>query len=143
MRFDNPETPVTSEELTKIESNLALSIHQDLKSLYLRSNGGSPEPYVYEDDSVDTVVASFLPISSSSGKRTAADTYMHLVRAKKIVPQHYFPFAVDGGGDYFFVDCSSANGMVHFYRSDSPVNEESLVSLGVGIGAFWSKLKPE
>lgn len=143
MRFDNPEVPVTSDEIKVIESNLSLSIPQELKEQYLRSNGGSPDPYVYEDDNVDTVVASFLPLVSSRGKRTAVDTYEHLVQSQKIVPQHYFPFAVDGGGDYFFVDCSSENGMVFLYRSDFAVDDGPLVPLKVGVGEFWSRLKPE
>lgn len=143
MRFDNPEVPVTLDEIKLIEAKLSLSLPQELKEQYLCSNGGSPDPYVYEDDNVDTVVASFLPILSSKGKRTAIDTYEHLVHSQRIVPQHYFPFAVDGGGDYFFVDCASKDGMVYLYRSDNSFDDGPLVSLGVGVGEFWSRLKPE
>jgi hypothetical protein len=140
MRFENPEVPVTLDEIKLIESKLSLSLPQKLKEQYLCSNGGSPDPYVYED----TVVASFLPLLSSRGKRTAIDTYEHLVQSQRIVPHHYFPFAVDGGGDYFFVDCASKDGIVFLYRSDNSFDDDApLVSLGVGVGEFWFRLKPE
>lgn len=143
MRFDNPEVPITLDEIILIESKLTLSFPQELKEQYLFSNGGSPDPYVYEDDNLDTVVSSFLPLISSRGKRTAIDTYKNLVQSKKIVPRNYFPFAADGGGDYFFVDCDSNDGIVYFYRSDSADEDGPLLSLGVGAKEFWSRLKPE
>lgn len=143
MKFDKPEVHVTSAQLSAIESNLSLNLPKKLKEQYLLSNGGNPDPYVYEDENVDTVVTRFLSITSSQKKRTAIDTYNHLVLTKKIVPPNYFPFAVDGGGDYFFVDCFSESGQVYFYRGDVTDDEEHLIPLGVDVGSFWSRLKPE
>jgi SMI1 / KNR4 family (SUKH-1) len=143
MKFENSEPPLNVVQIAEIESTLKLDLPQNLKKLYMTTNGGSPDPYVYEDDNVDTVVADFFPIASSSGARTAVDIYHNLVVSKKIVPRHYFPFAVDGGGDYFFVDCSSENGSTYLFRGDVAEDESNLLSLNLGIADFWSKLKPE
>ncbi len=143
VNFNNPEEVISASEIVVIESNLGLNFPIFLKDLYLLANGGAPDPYVYEDDHLDTVVTNFFPITSVSGKRTAVDVYKHLVLLKKIAPEYYFPFAVDGGGDYFFIDCSSVLGETYFYRSDNPSDEDSLISLGIDIKEFFSKLKPE
>jgi hypothetical protein len=110
-----------------------------LRGQYLKSNGGTPDPYVYEDDDVDTVVSEFLPLVSCRAKRTAFNVYENLVLAKALVPLQFFPFAVDGGGDYFFVDCSSANENVSFFVGD----DRSLLRLSVGLPEFWARLKQE
>jgi hypothetical protein len=49
---------------------------------------------------------------------------------------------VDGGGDYFFVDCSTAAGSVSFYRGDSSTGEP-LLDLELTFEQFWQSLKPE
>jgi len=143
MKFDNADRPLTSGDIDGVEAELGLVFPDELKSWYFRSNGGSPEPYVYEDDKLDTVVSSFLPIASLRGARTAVDTYKQLVLTRRVLSRQFFPFAVDGGGDYFFVDCSDEDGPVYFYRSDPPLDEDPLLSLAVGIGDFWNRLKPE
>jgi hypothetical protein len=143
MKFENSDAPVSATQLAAIELALSLTLPNALKSQYLQSNGGSPVPYVYEDENLDTAVARFLPIASLIGARTAVDTYQHLVLHKRIVPKQYFPFAVDGGGDYFFADCSTDEGLVHYYRSDPPGDEGPLISLGLSVGNFWIRLKAE
>ena len=142
MYFDDSEAPITVEELADIEALILLKLPRPLKNMYVIANGGSPNPYVYEDDQLDTVVASVLPIASSS-KQTAVNVYEDLVKSKKIVSSHFFPFAIDGGGDYFFIDCMSQDGLVHFYRSDSSDVGSPLISLGIGVEEFFRKLKPE
>lgn len=73
----------------------------------------------------------------------AEDTYRLLVRERHLVPSNFFPFAVDGAGDYFFVDTATDHGAVYFfYRSDRPV-EDRLLDLQVGVREFWSRLKAE
>lgn len=139
MEFLGADRPVSRSEIVDVEAALRLRLPLPLVSLYLRSNGGEPDPYVYEDSNLDTVVAAFLPIVSTRASRTAGDVYKHLVLGKKIVPQQYFPFAVDGGGDYFFVDCSTGDGQISFFSAD----ERSLLPLLKDIQEFWRALKPE
>ena len=60
-----------------------------------------------------------------------------------LVPAGYFPFASDGGGDYFFVECASGKGTVFFFASDHADEQEGLRSLGVGVHEFFLRLKTE
>ena len=134
---------LTESDLREVERRLRLSLPPELKAEYLRSNGGEPTPYVYEDDSVDTVVTRFLPLKSSRGRRTAVDVYQDLVLDGGLAPAGYFPFASDGGGDYFFVECVSGKGTVFFLASDHADEQEGLRSLGVGVHEFFLRLKAE
>jgi hypothetical protein len=120
---------------------LGFNLQVVVRDFYLSINGGSPEPYVFEDQNIDTIVAEFLPLKSER-KGTVLVSYKRLVCEKKLVPRHFLPFAVDGGGDYFFVDCSTLDGQVYFYRSDS-ISSERLVNLNLAFKQFWSSLKVE
>jgi len=140
MKFEECEIQLTEQDIAAAEASLGIRLPPELRELYFVSNGGYPDPYVHEDDNLDTVVSEFLPLRSERGRGTALVTYRLLVRKKRIVPAHFFPFAVDGGGDYFFVDCASPQGLVYFYASD---NTEPLLALGVGVSEFWSRLKAE
>jgi SMI1-KNR4 cell-wall len=109
--------------------------------LYLLANGGIPEPYVFEDENLDTVVTEFLPLKSENAN-TAITCYRDLVLDKKSVPRYFFPFAVDGGGDYFFVDTATPEGAIYFYRHDN-ASSKPLLNLKVGFERFWALLKDE
>lgn len=141
--FHNREENLSSFEIDDVEVRLGLRFPAVLRAHFLNVNGGQPDPYVFEDTELDTVVSECLPLKSSHGTGTAVDAYNHLILSKCLAPLAYFPFAVDGGGDYFFCDCSTAEGTVYFYRSDSLDDRTKLLSLGVGFKEFWACLKPE
>ena len=141
MKFNNPEPPITEQDIVQAEIVLGINLPAVIRDFYLSANGGSPEPYVFEDQNIDTVVAEFLPLKSQH-KGTVLASYKRLVSEKKLVPWHFLPFAVDGGGDYFFADCSTSDAEVYFYRSDSASNKP-LVSLDLAFNQFWRSLKDE
>lgn len=141
MRFDNSERPVSERDIESVETTLGISLPAELRASYLLSNGGCPNPYVFENDEVDTVVAAFLPLKAAA-QETAVDVYRHLVLAESVVAAELFPFAADGGGDYFFVDCSPDTGDVYFFASDTASGGE-LIALGLSVEEFWSGLKEE
>jgi SMI1 / KNR4 family (SUKH-1) len=141
MRFLNPEPGVSLLEVAEIEAILGIEFPPAVRSLYLSTNGGEPDPYVFENSNVDTVVAEFLPLKSER-KGTAVSSYGRLVIGQGLVPRHLFPFAIDGGGDYFFVDCSTSEGSVSYYRGDSS-DGERLLDLNLAFEQFWSSLKSE
>jgi cell wall assembly regulator SMI1 len=141
MRFDDCDVALTDAQVQSVEASLGLRFPPSLREYYVRWNGGSPDPYRYEDENLDTVVADCMPLVSRHRRGTSVESYRNLVLAKRLVPRHFFPFAVDGGGDYFFVDCSSADAAVYFYRGDSA--HDALLPLQVGLPDFWRRLKPE
>jgi cell wall assembly regulator SMI1 len=141
MTFTNPDHQIDEARIDRCEADCGIRLPRALRSTYLASNGGEPEPYVFQTDEVDTVVSEFLPLESDS-RGTAVQSYMRLVRERALVAPHFFPFAVDGGGDYFFVDTSTDDGRVFFYRSDS-ASTLGLLPLGLNVDEFWAALRPE
>lgn len=105
MEFLNPDQMLTEADVASVESELMLEFPKALKELFLQHNGAEPEPYVLEDDDlrISTVVSRTLPLKSRSGSGTAAQSYNRLIAELRLAPSHYFPFAVDGGGDYFLL----------------------------------------
>jgi cell wall assembly regulator SMI1 len=135
------DLPLSLEQIGKVEQQLGFALPESLKRSYLAANGGEPEPYVFENDDVDTVVSQFLPLVSPK-RSTSVDIYSRLVLQKQIVDSRFFPFAVEGGGDYFFVDVLTPGGNVYFYRADS-VPGDALLDLHMGLNEFWASLREE
>lgn len=140
MRFVDCKAPPTDEQIASFERDLGLHFPSALRGLYLYANGGTPDPYVYEDDNVNTVVLSCYPLQR--GRGSAVDVYEDLVVKKEVVPRHFFPLTSDGGGDVFFVDCSSENGAVYLWHHELG-DDDPLVCLHVGVDEFWTRLKPD
>lgn len=139
MKFTDCESSLTDDQIQAFEKELALTFPIGLRRHFGSANGGRPEPYIYRDENVDAVISECLPLRY--GKGSALSVYENLVIAKKLLPQHFFPFAVDAGGDVFFVDCLSSDGSVYVYQHDTAF--EHLVHLGVSIDDFWLRLVTE
>ncbi len=140
MEFTNVDRKVSSDEVSAVEAELNLTFPKALRSLFLEHNGGEPEPYVFQEEGLYTVVNETLPLVSEE-RGTAVRSYQLLVLEREIVGKNFFPFAVDAGGDYFFVDCEMPNASVYFYRSDRP--ENPLLNLNLSLEEFWECLQPE
>ncbi|MCZ7606405.1 MAG: SMI1/KNR4 family protein [Planctomycetota bacterium] len=144
MHFENQDVKVGADQLDEVEGRFGVRFPPPLRKLFLHNNGGDPIPYCVERDGLRTVVNETLPIVSGEGRETADDVYTDLVLVKKIVPPNYFPFAIDAGGDYFFVDCDSPTGTVHFFKSDSLLpDNQKLFPLKLGLDEFFNSLVPE
>ncbi|TPI23262.1 SMI1/KNR4 family protein [Mesorhizobium sp. B4-1-1] len=141
MRFLNSEHPLTGDMIAQCEKACGLVLPAPARELYARSNGGEPDPYVFQNDELDTVVSEFLPLAAES-RGTAVQSYRRLVTEKAVVAARFFPFAIDGGGDYFFVDTQTRDGAVYFYRSDSRF-DQGLLPLGLDFTGFWAALVAE
>ena len=142
MKFENKDKVLSVKDIQKVETELGLQFPEPLKRLFLENNGGDPDPNVYqnEDAPLDTVVSETLPLVSSSDSLTAVVVYENLVLEEKLIHAVFFPFAVDPGGDYFFVNCEKADAPVYFYDSDCEDYSECLLDLGLGLDAFWESL---
>lgn len=141
MKFINPDRPVSESEIQRCESRYKIRLPKSLRQIYLQFNGGEPDLYVFKNELLDTVVSEFLPLISEV-RGTSIEAYKRLVLGRNIVPDNLFPFAVDGGGDYFFADMETARGGVHFYQSDA-LNRPPLLALEMSVDEFWSFLKSE
>ena len=141
MIFLESEERLSNDDIDEVESDLHIRLPIAVRSLYLESNGGIPSPYVFANQEVDTVVAELLPLKAI-GKGTAGDAFKKLVLTHKLVPKSMFPFAVDGSGDYFFVDWTEENGHVYLYRGDTAA-DNPLLDLEYTFNDFWRSLIPE
>jgi hypothetical protein len=89
------------------------------------------------------VVSQFLPLLTKIERRETAPTvYQDLVLDRTPDPTTYFPFAVDGGGDYLFTDTSTNHGAVYFYGSDADEGSECLADLELDLADFWKASTP-
>jgi len=140
MDFSNLDKNISEAEIERAEKDVGFSFPPPLRSLFLNSNGGVPDPYVLNHHKIVTTVSETLPLYSDQGFGTALDSYSRLISEQKIAPPFYLPFAVDSGGDYFFVDCTESSAPVSFYRSDCASGEPPLIDLGLGLEAFWDSL---
>src|SRR2546422_2942263 len=100
MKFTNPEPSINAQDIAIAETTLGINFPPPVRNLYLTTNGGEPDHYVLKNENIDTVVTEFLPLKSGR-KGTALNSYERLILDRKLVPRQFFPFAVDGGGDYF------------------------------------------
>jgi len=141
MTFINPDKQLTERDIAAAENVLELIFPNPLRSFFLENNGADPEPYVFKSATLHTVVNETLPLISDTGRGTAIESYNKLVIEKKITPKNFFPFAVDPGGDYFFVDCDDSAAAVYFFRSESATDQ--LEKIADSLGEFWDALQTE
>lgn len=141
MKFTDSHEAITPQDLGEVEAKLDIKLPPSVRALYLSANGGVPKLHVFESDRLDTLVAEFVPLKSETAD-TAVNCYKDLVLGQNLVPRYFFPFAVDAGGDYFFVDTTTPEGAVYFYRHDR-AGSDPLLSLRIGFDQFWSLLRDE
>jgi hypothetical protein len=139
MTFENSRTPLTSEALSLAAAEIGLRFPPGLREHYLRSNGGVPDSYIFRRGAMTVPISECLPLRVDGHGLSAMDAYRSLVLKRKILPPYFFPFAVDGGGNLFLVDCRSDEGAVYVWWHD--VLEQNLFDLRVGIADFWSYLE--
>ena len=141
MNFTNLDIEVSLGDISEIEASLGLVFPDSLKTLFTDHNGGEPDPYVFRNDMIHTVVHETLPLISGENRGTAVEAYKLLVIDREVVPYNFFPFAVDAGGDYFFADCDSVDADVYFYYFGN--GSGRMNRLNVGLAGFWGELREE
>lgn len=144
VNFVDPDRLPSEEDVASIERELGFAFPIALRSFFLEHNGADPDPYVLISDGLRTVVNETLPLVSGCGRGTAVDSYKELVLKKGIVDQSFFPFAIDAGGDYFFVNCGDPTGEVYFFRSDTADDDmRGLQRVASSLAEFWGALVSE
>ena len=98
--FMNTGEPLTEAALSQVEARLSAALPSDLKTHYLRFNGGRPMPRFFPVDHEWAGVHSFYRIASdglNSRFEEAYDSY----NANEYAPKGFIPFAYDEGGWQF------------------------------------------
>jgi cell wall assembly regulator SMI1 len=138
MDFEKCDIKLSAADIEQAESRLGFALPEEVRITYLSANGGKPQNSSFAHPSLETVVTRFLPLESSKDQWTAVFAYARLVRELHLCPDGFLPFAQDGGGDFFFVDCQSTDSRVYFYRSDTAF--EHVLDLAMSFKTFWESL---
>ncbi len=120
--FVETEQPITEAELDDVERTFHFTFPMQVRSHYLRYNGGSPTNYLFKKDDTVFVVHEFLPVKY--GKHLFETSFRNLKVEAEILPKHLVPFALDPGGDYYCFSVRDKDaGSIWIYRgeySDEP-----------------------
>src|SRR5262249_41450399 len=142
-KFQNSDIELTETDIARAEADLGFRLPSPVRDFYLRTNGGTPYPYAFEDKKyhVFAIICTVFPLQSQSDD-TAVVAYNLYIRMNNLAPSNYLPFATGEDRQLFLVDCSDPISAVHFYSDDLPYFEK-LIPLNVGFDEFWLRLKDE
>lgn len=125
MEILSPWQKLSISELEEFEREFKLKLPQDYKDFMLRFNGGIPEPA----ESFGIVVLQIQPIKyfPYQDNITIEDTIRVLKIVQQILPEHFFPFAYDEGGNELCISLSEDDyGSVYMcyldYGDDIPTH---------------------
>lgn len=138
VEFSECDPPASNSEIVALEERLGFRIPSEIRDLVGRANGGRPTPSIFRGSVGSTDVSECLALRDAQG--SIEWTYNQLVRNKKATPSHYLPFAIDSGGNTFFVDCDSPEQEVYLLLHDP---QFKLLPLDIGLRNFWGSLETE
>ena len=144
IKFSNTKPAVTDADLNGVEKRFAFRFPPEFRELYLRTNGGTPDPNRFVDKKGPCIVHEFLPIKyAGTGISTVERSIQRLKVEQALLPKHLVQFAVDPGGDYY---CFSIRpdevGAIYLFHMDHYHEPERAVEYLAGsLGEFLSELK--
>ena len=139
VEFTDCDPPATEEQIQAFEATVGCRFPPRLRRLFLETNGGRPNPDGYRDEENDTDVSECLALRE--GRGSVQHIYDIAVRQKRLVPEHFVPFACDSCGDFFYVDCDSPEALVYLYVHDTAY--EHFRPLGITMDELFSRLTAE
>ena len=133
----------TDADLDLLQQRFGFKLPEIVRDHFLKNNGGVPNPHVFIlDHFIATEVACSLSVITNSGGTLVGDVYGRFV-SNGWIAEGLLPFAVDAGGDYFFVDCRSDRLDTYFYDTQVRTEGPGLVDLERGFLDFWETLSSE
>lgn len=125
----------TPEDYEQFEAKFGIPIPEQVRALLSYSNGGHPEldTYFSEDLTEDSSFAidRFLFLALDSNEVDSFDYALKLWRP--LIGPQALPFALDGGGDPFFLDLTAQPAAVKKYLHDS---DKDMVFVAPNFEAF-------
>jgi len=119
--FDTVAPAISMADFGDLERALGHLLPESFKQHYIRNNGGAPtDTQVPSDDAWEpTDVAMFYSIKHPlPGQDSTSEMLNHFqaMRAKRVIPNFFLPFAWDPGGNFFGLDLR--DGAVTYYATD-------------------------
>lgn len=107
---------ITLADLQAIEARHHFVFPDAIRAFYLKHNGGYSPSNFFRRPEDDYPIGHFLPIRY--GADHLEDT-LQTFRDHPLLPQHFVPFSVDGGGDYYgFVTSPQEYGAIYLYSHE-------------------------
>ena len=116
--LQNPAPALDEDTMAAVEATLGLRIPQELRSLYMASNGGTPKKNIFMVEGDDYEVHALRAIAHRrvESEPLVEETYALMVKKKKLLDPCYIPFADDSGGNLYCV--STQEPGVFFFSLD-------------------------
>lgn len=131
--FTECEEAATERDIEGLERRLGFPLPEGVRWLVTTANGGRPSPSVFRGAGGTTDVSTCLALRDREGSLWW--TYELFVLQKRAAPASYLPFALDSGGNVFFVERESDEV---FLLTHDPVFR--LHDVGVTLARFWEHL---
>ena len=127
-------------DLDDVERSFHFTFPKEVRSHYLRYNGGSPTNYLFKKDDTVFVVQELLPVKY--GKHLFEQSFRNLKVEAEVLPKHLVAFAMDPGGDYYCFSVGDKDvGSIWIYRgeySDEP--DRAMEFLAPSLNEFVERL---
>ena len=145
MNFVNIKPILSADDFASVDAVLGFPFPEELRSHYLRFNGGHPVRNLFVKDGRSFSVEEFLPIKYGMRGQSLEDTYRTVVLDNELFPTKMIPIANDASGDYFCYSIRPGEvGSIYFFRSeyyDDP--KRSLIFLSNDLPTFLASLVKE
>jgi hypothetical protein len=139
--FSDSGPPVSEADLNDVENRIGRKLPDELRRLYLTTNGGRPQHRCfYDEKGGEHALHEFLVMKYPRSANTVLfeDTFCRL-RDKGLLPPNSFPIAVNEGGDYYLLN--GETGAVSFYAMDySSDPSRALRQVAPSLTAFLSNM---
>jgi cell wall assembly regulator SMI1 len=143
--FIKLSSPISLNDVNKIEKEIDVIFPNDFKEHYLKFNGGIPENSYFFMKKYNTFLwlSSFLPIKNERENQnmTLEKTYIEFLE-RKIIPKEFIPFAYDWGGNYFCLNIKNNEVYMVYTDLGNPMeNPDSVRKLTKGFSNFVEALE--
>ena len=120
--FETVAPAISAADVDAVERAIGQTLPAAFKRHYLRFNGGVPADSQVPGDATwePAEIAMFFSIKHPlPGQDSTSELLRHFLdmRAKKVVPRYFLPFAWDPGGHFFGLDLR--DGTVAYYPTDT------------------------
>ena len=119
----NPGPPVSQEEISLLEKELAIDLPESYTEFLLQTNGGEPSPdefIVPRWEGEASAVSFFFSISGDKG----AGLKSEILSFKARIPDSIIPIGTDPGGNLICIGIDDANrGKVYFWDHEDELDE--------------------
>jgi len=143
--FDRVGKKLTISDIKSVETSIGCKLPEDLVRHYMIYNGGQPNKNIFlDDDESEYEVNTFLRMKYKAGPLDVIfeDTVEVIKNNKQLLPESFFPFARDSGGNFYCINDIDNN--IYYCEMDCFENNSCrLTNIAINIEEFIHALQDE